>query len=226
VAAGAHQLSAAWGEVPRLRFSVVDSSSVRHAAAPTLEFALRIDAPDGTPIRSVLLDVQLQVTARQRGYDAAAQRQLLELFGAPERWATTLRTLPWTRLTVVVPPFDASTVVALTVPCSYDLEVSASRYFAALHDGEVPLEFLFSGSVFYATPLGALQTARIAWDHEVHYRMPVAVWRQALDAHFPGSAWLRLSRDRFEALCAFKAQHAFTSWDAAIDALLAREEAP
>ncbi len=215
------QVGAAWGEVPRLGFSVEEVTSVRYAAVPTLEFALRIEAQDQLPICSVLLDVQIQIAARQRGYDASTQAQLLELFGTPERWGTTLRTLPWIRTTVVVPPFDCRTVVALAVACSYDLEVSASRYFAALRDGVVPLELLFSGSVFYRTSRGALQTARIAWDSEVRFGMPARVWREAIDSHFPGSAWLRLGTDSFEALCTYKARHAFASWEAAIDSLLA-----
>ena len=215
------QLGAAWSSAPRLSFSVQGAESVRYAAVPTLEFALRIDAEPAAPISAVLLHAQIQIVARQRGYDADAQEQLLELFGNPERWGTTLRTLPWIGTTLAVPPFTGSTVVVLQVPCSYDLEVSASRYLAALHDGEVPLEFLFSGSVFYTTPRGALQTARIAWDHDVRFAMPVQVWRQAIDRHFPNSAWLRIGRDSFDALCSYKARHAFESWDAAIDSLLA-----
>jgi hypothetical protein len=187
---------------------------------PTLRFPLAIDAPDGRPVRSILLDVQIQIAARRRAYGAAEDERLLELFGARERWSTTLHTLLWTRITLVVPPFTGATVVDLDVPCSYDLEVTASRYFAALEDGEVPLELLFSGTVFFSHPGGALQAARIPWDHEVEHRLPVATWREAIDRHFPGAAWLRLRRPSFDRLCAYKARHAFESWDAAIDALL------
>ena len=38
---------------------------------------------------------------------------MLELFGTPERLGTTLRTLPWTRTTLVVPPFEGATTVTL-----------------------------------------------------------------------------------------------------------------
>lgn len=205
---------------PELHFAVEHAAPLDYAAVPTLKFALRVDAAGGQPIRSVLLDVQLQIAARQRRYSEGEGERLLELFGTPDRWGTTLRTLPWTRTTVVVPPFTGSAVVDLLIPCTYDLEVTAARYFAALEDGEVPLELLFSGSVFFATPAGALQTARIAWDSDVDYRMPVAVWRQTMDRHFPGCAWLRLGRESFERLCAYKARHAFESWDAAVDSLI------
>ncbi len=216
--------AAAQGSIPELRFAVDGASSLDYAAAPTLRFALRVEVTSGHPIRSILLDAQIQIAARQRGYEPESQERLLELFGTPERWATTLRTLPWLRTTIVVPPFTDSTVVDLMVPCTYDLEVTATRYFAALSDGVIPLEFLFSGSVFFATPGGAMQTARIAWDHEVDYRLPVAVWKDTMARHFPDSAWLRLGSESFDRLCAYKARHAFESWEKTIDSLLASGE--
>ena len=214
------------GLAPELRFAVRSAEPLEYAAVPTLRFALGIDAPGQVVIRSVLLDVQIQIAARQRGYGTEAQERLLELFGSADRWSTTLRTLSWHRATVIVPPFTGSTTVDVRVACTYDLEVAASRYLSALADGEIPLEFLLSGSVFWAAPDGRLQIARIPWDHEVAYRMPVAVWRAAMDAHFPGSAWLRLERDRYGRLCAYKARHAFASWEAAIDSLLATASEP
>jgi len=224
VSAIEHARTAAWGAIPELRFDVPSATALEYAATPTLKFALRIEALSGQPIRSILLDVQIQIAARQRGYEPAVQERLLELFGLPERWGTTLRTLPWLRTTVVVPAFSEATVVDLLVPCTYDLEVTAARYLAALQDGVVPLEFLLSGSVFFSTPQGALQTARIAWDHEVAYRLPVAVWKETMARHFPHSAWLRLGSDSFDRLCAYKARHAFESWDATIDSLLGEQD--
>jgi hypothetical protein len=207
--------------IPQLRFSVVGASAELYAAVPTISFDLRIEAAGEQQISSILLDIQLQIAARQRGYEAAEQDRLLELFGSPERWASTLRTLPWLRTTLVVPPFSGSTEIKLPVQCSYDLEVAGARYFAALEDGEVPVELLFSGSVFYTGPQGMLQTSRIGLDQEVDYRLPVAVWRQAIDRHFPASAWLRLGTESFNRLSAYKARGAFASWDAAVDSLLA-----
>ena len=208
------------GQLPELRFAVEQAAPLDYAAVPTLKLALRVDARSGAPIQSVLLDVQIQIAARRRHYGAAETDRLLELFGTPERWSSTLRTLPWTRTTLVVPPFTGSTVADLLVPCSYDLEITAARYFAALEGGEVPLELLFSGSVFYRGPGGALQMGRIAWDGDVDYRLPVSVWRETMDRHFPGSAWLRLGRESFDRLCAYKARHAFESWDAALNSLM------
>jgi uncharacterized protein DUF6084 len=210
-------------QLPELRFEVEGASSLQYAAVPTLKFALRIDVPSGHQIRSILLDTQIQIAARQRGYEADTQERLVELFGTPDRWSSTLSTLPWLRTTYVVPAFTDSTVVDLLVPCTYDLEVTAARYFAALRDGHVPLEFLFSGSVFFAGAGGALQTTRIPWDDGAEFRLPIVVWRDTMAAHFPGCAWLRLGEETFARLCAHKARHAFESWDVTIDALLARD---
>ena len=200
-----------------LAFSVHDAARVEHAAVPTLRFSLRVASE--VPVRSVLLDVQVQIAARRRGYDAAAHERLFELFGPVADWGTTLRTLLWTRTTLVVPAFEGSTVVDLDVPCSYDLEVTASRYFDALPDGEVPLEFLFSGSVFYSGADGALQTTRLSWQSEASYGLPVGVWKDTMERYFRGTAWVRLSKESFDRLSAYKSRNAFASWDDALEAL-------
>ena len=209
--------------IPELAFTVLDAARAEHTALPTLRFALRIDSLGGQPIRSVLLDAQVQIAARRRHHDADAHERLFELFGAPGDWGTTLRTLLWTRTTLVVPPFSGSTVVELPVTCTYDLEVVASRYLDALRDGEVPLEFLFSGSVFYADADGRLQTTRLSWESEAEYRLPVAVWKETMEAHFRGTAWLRLRKDSFDRLVAYKSRHALATWEDTVDALLEGE---
>jgi hypothetical protein len=203
--------------VPQLGFSVAGAERVEHAAVPMLRFAVRVTSPDDRPVRSVLLDVQIQIAARRRAYDEAAQDRLFELFGAPESWGTTLRTLPWVRTTVVVPAFSGETVAGVEVPCSYDLQVAASRYFDALDGGEVPLELLFSGTVFYGEPL---QAGRISWESEAEYRLPVALWKETMDRYFRGTAWLRLRKDRFDRLTAYKSRNALATWEDVVDSLL------
>jgi Family of unknown function (DUF6084) len=209
-----------------LDFTVTDAARMPYAAGPTLSFTLRIDAAEDADVRSILLDTQIQIAARRRAYDEHAEQRLFELFGRPADWGRTLRTLLWTHVTTVVPPFRGSTVIDLAVPCSYDLEVAASRYFDALADGAVPLEFLFSGTVFTGDgPGGGLQARRISWEQDAEYALPVAVWKETLDRHFAGTAWLRVGKDRFDRLAAYKAEHALASWDEALDALLPEEAA-
>jgi Family of unknown function (DUF6084) len=211
------------GEVPQLSFRVNDATPERYSAAPTLNFALAVEREGGGPVRSILLDVQLQIAARRRAYGEAEQAWLVELFGTPDRWGTTLRTLLWTRTTLVVPPFSDTTEVTLPVACSYDLEVNASSYLSGVEDGAVPLEFLFSGSVFYAGPGGMLQTARISWDREAEYRLPVSTWRAAMDRHFPGAAWVRLGRPAWDRLRAYKAEHGLRTLEDAVERLMGED---
>jgi hypothetical protein len=211
------------GAVPRLSFGVTDAMAERYSAAPVVNFAISIERSGGGPVRSILLDTQIQIAARRRPYGEAEQASLVELFGTPERWGTTLRTLLWAQTTLVVPPFTDFAEVTLPVACSYDLEANAANYLSGLQGGEVPLEFLFSGSVFYAGPGGLLQTARISWEQEAEYRLPVSVWREAMDRHFPGAAWLRLGRPAFDRLRAYKAEHGLRTLEDAVERLLGEE---
>jgi hypothetical protein len=213
-------MASAAAVAPELAFAVEGAARVAHAAVPTIAFSVRVTAAGEQDVRSILLDTQIQIAARRRGYDEAAHDRLFELFNAKEEWGTTLRTLLWTRTTLVVPPFTASTVVELPVTCTYDLEVAATRYLDALGDGDVPLEFLFSGAVFYTTPEGLLQTTRISWEQEADYRLPVAVWKETMERHFPGEAWMRLPKESFDRLCAYKSRNALASWSDVVDALL------
>ena len=205
---------------PELDFSVEGAHAVRHAAAPTIGLDVRIERRDGGAIRSVALSAQVRIAAPQRAYAEGERERLFELFGHPEQWSSSVRSLLWANASAQVPPFTGSTTVELLVPCTYDLEVSAARYLAALEGGDVPLELLFSGTLFYSEPSGRLQVASIAWDREAEYRMPVAVWREAMDTYFPNSAWLRLRRDAFDRLAAYKARRALPSWEAALESLL------
>jgi hypothetical protein len=208
--------------LPQLAFTVESAEAVRFAAAPTVSFALRIASDK--PVRSLALNAQIRIAPARRGYSVRDQERLVELFGPAESWGDTLRTFRWAQAAIQVPPFDEHTSVELAVPCTYDLEVAAAKYFYALDEGDVPLEFLFSGTVFFLGEHGVLQTAQIPWDCEAAYRMPVQVWKQAMEHHFPGSAWLRVRDDVFERLVDYKARHALPTWDATLDELLAGRE--
>jgi len=210
-------------DAPELRFSVLGSEPLRHAAAPALRFSLAVDA-GGAAVRSVMLEVQIRIAATRRSYSAAEQAQLGDLFGAPHRWGDTLRGMLWTHATVVVPPFEGATVVDLHVPCTYDFDVASAKYLAGVRDGDIPLDLLFSGTVFYPGAGGALQITRVSWNAEAAHPLPVRVWRETMDHYFPGSAWLRVDRATFDRLVAFRADRALTSWEAVLDTLLAAPE--
>ncbi|MDQ3858142.1 MAG: DUF6084 family protein [Actinomycetota bacterium] len=213
----------ALGAVPDLDFEVEGAEVLRYAAAPTLVFRVRIANRGDAPIRSLALTTQVRIAATRRSYDERAQARLVELFGEPSRWSQTLRSLLWANTTLFVPGFTESTVAEMPLACTYDFDVAATKYFHALADGDVPLEFLFSGSVFYAGPQG-LQTTRISWDKEAQFRLPVRLWKEMMEHYFPGTAWLRVRTETFDRLYAYKAERALASWEDAIEALLAAAE--
>ena len=106
-------------------------------------------------------------------------------------------------MSIMVPGFTGSTEVDLPVPLTYDMEIGATRYFAGLDDGEVPLLLLFSGTVF-GLANGRMSVTQVPWSKEASYRLPVGVWREAIDAHFPNTAWIKLSTLTFDDLLRFK----------------------
>ncbi len=207
--------------MPALNFEVTGVRALEPAAVPTLGFQVLVRSEDRAPVRSATLNVQLRIAAPRRAYGAAERERLVELFGLPEQWGRSLRSLHWTSVTANLGPFVGETSVEVPVTCTYDLEVTATRYFESLEGGEVPLELLFAGSVFYVDERGTLQVEPIAWDREAECRLPVAVWRTTIDRHFPDGGWLRLDRGSLERLRAYRASHALLSWEETVDSLLA-----
>jgi hypothetical protein len=210
------------GYAPELTFEVRDGGVLQHAVVPSLRFAVAIGTVGAAAqVRSVALNVEVRIAATRRRYAEAERGKLVDLFGQPEEWGRNLKTLHWTNFTVQVPSFTGTTEIELPITCTYDLEVAASRYFNALEDGEIPLEFLFSGTVFYAGADGRLQVGRIGWDKDAEFRLPVSSWREMIDRYFPDSAWLRLRRSEFDRLAAYRAKHTLVSWEQVVDKLLA-----
>ncbi len=207
-----------------LRFSIVDARPEPYAMAPTLMARLRIRDAQGGRIHAVALKVQVQVEAQRRHYSQAEEGRLFELFGEPARWGDTLKTLLWTHLSVMIPAFDGETEIDLPIPCSYDFDVAAAKYFHGLDDGEIPLLFQFSGSVFAQSDTG-FTVDQISWNQEASYRLPVKVWRDLMNLYFPDSAWIRLRRDSFDALHRFRARATALTWDETVELLLREAEA-
>ena len=139
--------------MPDLDFVVESAEVLPYAAVPTLLFRLGIsNSVHGEKVDSISLHTQIRIAATQRRYDPPEQDGLRELFGEPHQWKDTLRSLLWTNTNTIVPRFAGGCVFEMPVTCTYDFDVVGTKYFAALEDGEIPLEFLFSGSVFYREP--------------------------------------------------------------------------
>jgi hypothetical protein len=208
--------------VPDLVFAIEGAQAVPHAAVPQLAFKLSVDStPADRTIHSIALHCQIQLEATRRGYNAEEQRRLLDLFGEPDRWSRTLRSMLWTHAQTVVPRFEGSTVVALNVPCTFDFNVAATKYFDGLQAGDLPLNFLFSGTVFYQDGSGLLQVMQISRDKEARCRLPVSAWSEMMDHYYPNSVWLRIRRDVFEKIADYKRREGVATWDQALDGLLA-----
>jgi hypothetical protein len=122
---------------------------------------------------------------------------------------------------VMVPRFTGGTIVDLHVPCTFDFNVAATKYFYGLSSGDLPLCFQFSGTVFYEDQDGALQVSPISWDKEARFRLPLKVWKALMDEHYPNSAWLAIGRETFDRLYEFKVREGIPTWDQAIERALA-----
>ncbi|NJP29651.1 DUF6084 family protein [Microbispora hainanensis] len=202
-----------------LRFDCLDARPEPYAASPTLVFRLRVTDPAPEGVHAIALRCQIRIEPHRRPYGPREAALLADLFGAPSRWGDTLRPVQFAMAQAMVPAFTTSTEIDLPVPCGYDLEVAAGRYFASLDDGEIPLLLLFSGTVL-ARSGGGVSMRQIPWDCETRHRLPVAVWRETIDTAFPGSGWLRLRRDTVRELLRFKSERVLATVDEAVDALL------
>jgi hypothetical protein len=201
-------------------FEVHDVTWVREAAAPILSFALGVTETSGREVFTIALTAQINVDPARRTYDPRTREALVELFGEPERWASTTNSFLLAHATTLVPSFTGQTTFTLPVPCTYDLELAAAKYFHSLRDGEVPLSFHFTGSVLYRGDEGQMQVVLIPWTCSADWRMPVATWRAMMAHHYPGGGWLRLAEETIDALGRRKAQRGLPSYDATVAELL------
>jgi hypothetical protein len=257
--------------MPDLSFAITAAEVTPFAAVPMLTF--KLEAANATPaasIHAVLLRCQIQIETPRRPYNAGEEARLRDLFGEPARWGSTLRTMLWTHAQISLPPFTDRCAADLQVPCTFDFNLAATKYFDAVTQsdaalpaarreaqetdggrdidadrdvdlgaggsasanasadavhGEIPLCFQFSGTVFYRAPGGPdLQVSPISWDKEARFRLPAQRWRDLMDAYYPNSAWLRLRRDAFDRLAAYKMRHAIPTWEEALERLLTMEE--
>ena len=207
--------------MPELNFEIFEAEALPFAASPQLSFKLGItNAAADEAIHTIALQCQIMIESVRRRYTPAEQAHLRDLFDEPARWSETLRTMLWTHASANVSSFTGSTTVSLPVACTFDFNLAATKYFAALKTGEVPLLLQFSGTCFYAGANGLLQVAQIPWTMETRYRLPVGVWQEMMEIYYPNSAWLQLRRDVFDRLHNYKIRHAIPTFEQVLDKLL------
>jgi hypothetical protein len=198
---------------------------IANAASPLLAFKVRLtDTNPEQTIHTVALRTQIQLEVTRRKYTPEDQELLPDLFGEPSRWGQTLRSLLWTHANLVVPSFKGATVVDLPVPCTFDFNVAATKYFHGLAEGEIPICLQFSGTVFYANGEGGLQVAPIPWDKEARFKFPISVWRDMMESYYPNSAWLCLHKDTFARMYEYKIRHGILTWEEVLERLIPVEE--
>ncbi|MCW2524430.1 MAG: hypothetical protein JWO63_2765 [Frankiales bacterium] len=195
-----------------LDFAVVDLFATPYAVAPQLTARLRVTEATGARIHAIALRAQVRIEPQRRGYTAEEELALLDLFGTRDRWYDTLKPFMWLQASAMVQGFSQITEVDLALPCTYDFEVTASKYLHALRAGAVSVILLFSGTVFTRGERG-FEVEQVPWDREARYEMPISVWREMIEGYYPGTGWLRLDREVIERLARHKAEHGLTSWD-------------
>ena len=202
-----------------LTFTVLDARPQPYAVAPTLTFRVGISEATGAQVHMIALRCQIQIEARRRHYTPGEKRRLVDLYGTPDRWGETLRTMVWTHVARMVPGFTGRIEIDLPVTCTYDFDVAAAKYLLSLEDGEVPLLLQFSGTIFTARD-GGFSVEQLAWTTEAPYRLPVRELRALMNLYFPGTGWIRLRRDTVDALRDFKEREMLPTWDDVVSALL------
>jgi len=200
-------------------FSCEDAVADRYAAAPTVVLRMRARETSGTRVHALALRCQVRIEPIRRLYSDAEAEKVVDLFGDRPRWGSTMQPLQLAFLSQVLPGFTGSCTFDLVLPLSYDVDVAAHKYLAGLEEGDIPLLLLFSGQVFTGT-VGAIAVQPVPWHKEATVRLPVAVWREAVDAHFPGQAWLRVSRSTFDRLSVYRGRHGLLSFDDALGRLM------
>ncbi len=119
----------------------------------------------------------------------------------------------------MVQGFEGAREFDLPVACTYDFDVSGTKYIHALKGGDIPLVLLFSGTVFTRGTSG-FAAEQLSWSLEAECRLPVGVWHQLMDLYFPASGWIRLDRETIDALARYRTARGLTSWEETIAELI------
>jgi hypothetical protein len=203
-----------------LAITIVDARPSSQTAIPGITFRLRIENLSGARVHAMVLRCQVRIEPRRRQYSISEQMRLSELFGDATQWERALRGVGWAHTALAVPSFERDINVELHVDCTYDLEVAVGKYLHAIRDSDVPLLFLFGGTIFSTGPSGGMSIAPVSGNLDAMFRMPAKVWHSAMDQFFPGGGWVRLQRETIDRLQAFRGREAVVSWDDAIERLL------
>jgi len=206
--------------LPAPAFAILGAEAIKYAAAPMLEFTGHVSEPEGREVYTIALTAQVMIDPARRAYDDHTRARLVDLFGAPERWAATTHSFLWAEVGVLVPAFTGATAFRLPVQCSYDLELAATKYLYSLPGDEAPLTFNFTGTIFYRGEGGKMQIVKVPWECTTRFDMPIATWREMIEHYYENTGWVALGGDTLERLSARKAARGMHSFDATVATLL------
>lgn len=204
-------------------FAVLDVAPEPFAVTPVLIARVGVAAIGEDPVHAIALRAQVRIEPTRRSYSDTEADGLVDLFGPRERWHSTQHSFLWQHTAAMVPGFAGTTQIPLPLDCTYDFEVAAAKYLHALDDGTIPLQFLFSGTVFSSGTRG-FAVHQVPWDREDRFDMPVSTWHDLIERHYPATGWLRLDHDTIHGLAAYRSRHGLLSFDEAITSLLAPQE--
>lgn len=202
-----------------LEFEVVGVAPERFCAAPTITFKVRISETSGDSVYALALRAQIMIEPQRRRYTPEEERRLTAQFGERERWGQTLKPFFWATVGTMVTSFEESTEIDIQVPLTYDWELASTKFLHGVETGEVPINMLFNGTVVSKGATG-FSIEPVPWNKESRYGVPAAIWRNTMDIYFPGTAWIRTSRDTIDKLERFRTIRGLTTWERTFDVLV------
>ena len=206
-------------------FLITSAEPVPRSVEPALSFKGTISDASMRPVYLIALTAIVVVEPGKRSYASGERERLMELFGGPERWASTTGAFRWAATSAMVHGFTGEGEFELIVPVSYDLEVASAKYFGALDEsGTVPLRFHFNGSIMYERGDGRVQTAPVPWDRSERFEMPMEAWTRLTAEHHPFRTWVPLHSETVTRIERLKANMGAPTFDDAISRILDRAE--
>jgi hypothetical protein len=210
--------------LPAPSFTVLGVDVQKVASAPTLKFTMGVNEPTGKEVFTIALMVQIHIDPAQRKFDPETKKKLFELFGDPSRWGSTTQSFLWNQVFVLVPSFIGATTFDVPVLSNFDLELAATKFFYSLPEGEIPMTFHFSGSIYYKEDDGRIQIVQVPWSCSAQFRLPVNRWRAMVDFYYPNTAWITLKRQTLDLLLEYKLKEGLATFDACVTKLLGVED--
>jgi len=207
--------------MPEINFQVLSAKVKPFAAAPTLVFELQVtNRTPGEEVFAAALRCQILIEATKRTYDDEVKSSPSDVFGEPSLSEQTVRSLYWVTVNIAVPRFRGLTVIEVPISCYNDHVVAAGKYLNAVGNGDIPLAFLFSGSIFYSGGGGSVLVMQLPREKEAFFRMPAALWQEMMAIYFPNSTWLAVRNETYTRLRQLTRSGAYPTLDNCLEAIV------